>query len=126
MSYLYVDVYLQKRQRNYNFTLVKIKGKLSAGVASITAAQWGTFWSPFAVEIPEGVKAYTGEMMGDWIKMTEVESVIPANTGVVVTSEQLVDVDLQAAESDASALQTCYTGNTTGAVMNVEQGAYLL
>ena len=99
---------------------------LSVANMKITAAQWGTFWAPFAVEIPEGVKAYTGEMKGDWIKMTEVESVIPANTGVVVTSEQLVDVDLQAAESDASALQTCYTGNTTGAVMNVEQGAYLL
>ncbi|MBR1468105.1 MAG: Ig-like domain repeat protein, partial [Bacteroidaceae bacterium] len=92
----------------------------------ITAAQWGTFWAPFAVEIPAGVKAYTGEMKGDWIKMTEVEGVIPANTGVVVTSENVVDEDLQAVESDAAELQTCYTGNTTGAVMNVEQGAYLL
>ena len=92
----------------------------------ITAAQWGTFWAPFAVEIPEGVKAYTGEMKGDWIKMTEVEGVIPANTGVVVTSENVVDEDLQAAESNPAELQTCYTGNTTGAVMNVEQGAYLL
>ena len=92
----------------------------------ITAAQWGTFWAPFAVEIPTGVKAYTGKMEQGWIRMTEVEGVIPANTGVVVTSENVVDVDLQAAESNPEALQTCYTGNNTGAIMNVEQGAYLL
>ena len=117
--------YYADREEGYQWNIVE-SDYVPAANMKITAAQWGTFWAPFAVEIPEGVKAYTGEMKGDWIKMTEVEGVIPANTGVVVTSEQLVDVDLKAVESDAEALQTCYTGNTTGAVMNVEQGAYLL
>ncbi len=120
--------YYANREEGYQWNIVESDYVPTPTTANmkITAAQWGTFWAPFAVEIPEGVKAYTGEMMGDWIKMTEVESVIPAGTGVVVTSEQLVDVDLQAAESNAAALQTCYTGNITGAVMNVEQGSYLL
>ena len=102
----------------------------------ITSAEWGTFWAPFAVEIPEGVKAYTGEMMGDWIKMTEVEnSLIPANTGVVVTMDPeeiakceggVYTADLQEVESDAPALTTCYTGNGQDYSITVEQGAYLL
>ncbi len=120
--------YYANREVGYQWNIVESNYVPTPTTANmkITAAQWGTFWAPFAVEIPEGVKAYTGEMKGDWIKMTEVEGVIPANTGVVVTSEQLVDVDLQAAESNPAALQTCYTGNTTGAIMDVEQGAYLL
>ena len=51
----------------------------------ITDAGWATFYAPFAVDMPAGVKAYTGEMQDGWIRMNELtKGYIPANTGVVV------------------------------------------
>ena len=97
----------------------------------ITNAGWATFWAPFAVEIPEGVKAYAGEMKEGWIRMNEItEGIIPENTGVVVAKE--VEGDAFSADLKPSALQpdliipTCYSGNTTSEIMNVPAGAYLL
>ena len=97
----------------------------------ISAAAWGTFWAPFAVEIPAGVKAYTGEMQEGWIRMNELtEGYIPANTGVVVNlvEGEPFDTDLSPMDPqpNAAAVPSCYTGNATGAIMNVEDGDYLL
>ncbi len=97
----------------------------------ITNAGWATFWAPFAVEIPEGVKAYTGEMQQGWIRMNEqTEGYIPANKGVVLElvegepfETELSPMSPQPNEADVS---SCYTGNTTGATMNVSVGDYLL
>ena len=99
----------------------------------ISDAEWGTFWAPFAVEIPEGVKAYTGELQDEnsWIRMNELtDGYIPANTGVVVN---LVDgepfektLSPMNPQPNAAAVTSCYTGNESGAVMNVAVGAYLL
>ena len=100
----------------------------------ITSAGWGTFWAPFAVEIPEGVKAYTGELQDEnsWIRMNELtDGYIPANTGVVVAKDVTGDAfvaELSAMDPqpNAAAVTSCYTGNESGAVMNVAVGAYLL
>ena len=97
----------------------------------ISAAAWGTFYAPFAVEIPAGVKAYTGEMQDGWIRMNELtEGYIPANTGVVVNlvEGEPFDTDLSPMDPqpNAAAVPSCYTGNATGAIMNVEDGDYLL
>ena len=97
----------------------------------ISAAAWGTFYAPFAVEIPAGVKAYTGEMQEGWIRMNELtEGYIPANTGVVVNlvEGEPFDTDLSPMDPqpNAAAVSSCYTGNTTGAIMNVSVGDYLL
>ena len=97
----------------------------------ISAAAWGTFWAPFAVEIPAGGNAYTGEMQEGWIRMNELtEGYIPANTGVVlelVEGEPFeTDLSPMDPQPNAAAVSSCYTGNTTGAIMNVSVGDYLL
>ena len=51
---------------------------------TITSAGYATFYAPVAVEIPEGVEAYyTAEVDGEYITLTKIEGVIPANTGVI-------------------------------------------
>ena len=54
-------------------------------VAEITAAGYATLYVPDAdVIAPAGVTAFTGEIDGKWLKLTEVESTIPAKTAVVL------------------------------------------
>ncbi|MBQ7463060.1 MAG: hypothetical protein IJS63_12600 [Bacteroidaceae bacterium] len=54
-------------------------------VAEITAAGYATLYVPDAdVIVPAGVTAFTGEIDGKWLKLTEVESTIPAKTAVVL------------------------------------------
>ena len=108
--------------------------KADASMANmrISEAGWATFYAPFAVDIPAGVKAYTGELQDDnsWIRMNELTGVIPANTGVVVYKEEIegdaFTADLNPSEDQQAAVESCYTGNESGAVMNVAVGAYLL
>ncbi len=97
----------------------------------ITDAGWATFWAPFAVEIPAGVKAYTGEMQQGWIRMNEqTKGYIPANTGVVlelVEGEPFeTELSPMSPQPNEAAVESCYTGNESGAIMNVEDGDYLL
>ena len=100
----------------------------------ITDAGWGTFYAPFAVAIPEGVKAYTGTLITEsetpWIRMDELtEGVIPANTGVVVAKEvegEAYSEDLEEIETTVATASTCYTGNAYNYNVVVEEGAYLL
>ena len=97
----------------------------------ITDAGWATFWAPFAVEIPAGVKAYTGEMQDGWIRMNELtKGYIPANTGVVVELVEgepfETELSPMSPQPNEAAVESCYTGNESGAIMNVEVGDYLL
>ena len=55
--------------------------------ANITGAGYSTFYAPANVEIPEGVNAYyiTSEGINtDYVSMTEITGVIPANTAVIL------------------------------------------
>ncbi len=54
----------------------------------LDVAAIATYSAPFATVVPEGVTAwYAQSEGGDYVSMTEVEGAIPANTGVVLTSE---------------------------------------
>ena len=56
---------------------------------TVTAAGYATLYLGTAVEIPEGVEAYTaGRIEGDRLKMQAVEDVIPANTAVIIKAEE--------------------------------------
>ena len=96
----------------------------------ITDAGWATFYAPFAVDMPAGVKAYTGEMQDGWIRMNELtKGYIPANTGVVVELVEGEPFDMDVAPSPIQPdeiVPSCYTGNTTGTTMAMEVGDYLL
>jgi len=63
--------------------------RLESGAMTVFAdAQYGTFCAPFAVEIPEGVKAYTvPRVTGGVLDLNELTGTIPANTPVVLYSE---------------------------------------
>lgn len=55
---------------------------------TITAAGYATLYSPVALEIPTGVKAYGAtEATDDVIKFDEITGIIPANTGVIIEGE---------------------------------------
>ena len=97
----------------------------------ITSAGWGTFCSTFAVDMPAGVKAYTGEMQDGWIRMNELTNgYIPANTGVVVELVEgepfETELSPMSPQPNEAAVESCYTGNTTGTTMAMEVGDYLL
>ena len=63
----------------------------SSATLAVTDAKYGTFIAPFEVALPEGVSAYTVVDNGNQLTMTEVQnSTVPANTPVVVSSEQVV------------------------------------
>lgn len=54
---------------------------------TISAAGVATLNLPFAVTIPEGVKAYTGTKNDNEITLTEITGTIPANTPVIIEGE---------------------------------------
>lgn len=72
--------------------------KVTAGSAGVDvkmvidgASKYGTFVAPFDVTIPAGVKAYTATVNGEYAELAEITTTIPANTAVVVYSENAVN-----------------------------------
>lgn len=67
----------------------------SATLAVNSAAQYGTFYAPFDVTIPEGVKAYTigGIEENGKLTLDEQQNTIPAHTPVIVYSESASDIN---------------------------------
>ena len=85
---------------------------------TISAAGWATFYAPVAVEVADGVTAHTVTINGEWATLSEALEVIPANTGVVLYSENAgtynftITDDVEAIEGNAlrgSAAATYYT-----------------
>ena len=63
--------------------------EVTSVTVNVSDALWATLHLPFAVRIPEGVKAYTGGARGDGVvKLHEVDGVIPAHTPVVLNAGQ--------------------------------------
>ena len=54
---------------------------------TVSAAGYATLYAPVALTVPSGVKAYTAAINGEWATLTDVNGVIPANTGVVLEGE---------------------------------------
>ena len=62
--------------------------EVNSVTVNVSDALWATLHLPFAVTIPEGVKAYTGGAQGDGVvKLHEVSGVIPAHTPVVLNAD---------------------------------------
>lgn len=96
--------------------------KLDEANMTIAADKYGTFIAPFAVTIPDGVTAskVTG-VDGNTLVLNEVETTIPANTPVVVTSATEVNQTFygkNTAEEDAYTVGLL-TGVYTNAVVPV-------
>ncbi len=59
--------------------------ELPVAMHEVDGHSYATFYAPVNMTVPEGAKAYTVSIAGEWAVMTAV-SVIPANTGVVLYS----------------------------------------
>lgn len=60
--------------------------KISVTITDETQ-KFTTFSAPFATMIPAGVKAYKGTIRDQKVILKEINDIIPANTGVVIQSE---------------------------------------
>ena len=91
-------------------------------------AQWGTFVAPFAVEIPEGVTAYTVEDVDDEgvLELAEVEDEIPAYPPVVVNSASEVSKSFHAPVAAEKAAKAGLLTGVLGQAQAVDAGAYVL
>lgn len=76
-----------------------------------------TFSAPFATIKPEGVKAYyVGSTSDNKATMTEISGNIPANTGVILTSETGAQVTMvPVADEEVATVENNKLGNTAGA-----------
>lgn len=88
---------------------------------TITVAGVATLYSPVALTIPEGVKAYTGAIGEGYISMTEIETTIPKNTGVYLVGNQGTYNFEIAADVDAIP-NNCFTG-TIPTIANPNTGS---
>ena len=87
-----------------DFTLTRYE-QTEANMA-IGGAKYATFVAPFDVKIPDGVTANTIEddaiRKDGVLTLTDVETIIPANTPVVVSSESTVDETFRGKEADGT------------------------
>lgn len=65
---------------------IELKSSLDVTMTIKVDNEYGTFFAPFDVDIPQGVKAYTVESVNDKdeLELIEVTSTIPANTPVII------------------------------------------
>lgn len=94
---------------------------------AVTAAKWATFMAPFDVEIPEGVLAYgVSDAEGNSLTLAAVETTIPANTPVILNSENEVN---ETVSGQNIATEESYTvGWLTGVYSEIQApvGSYVL
>lgn len=69
---------------NGNSNIVKLTKPESSFEGGLNGKYVGTFSAPYAVELPEGVVAYTANMNGNNVTFEELGNVVPKNTGVVL------------------------------------------
>ncbi|MBO5866183.1 MAG: hypothetical protein J6Q73_09080, partial [Bacteroidaceae bacterium] len=101
---------------------------------TISSALHATFYAPVAVSIPEGVSAYilkseNIKAAGDYATMTPLtKGIIPANTGVILKSEEAktyyFNITENTDEARAEAVNNVLTG--TVAETNIKKDAYIL
>lgn len=88
---------------------IKLLDHTHFATLAVTSAKYGTFIAPFDVALPEGVKAYTIEETKacdgkNYVMMTPVEGTIPANTPVMLESENVVSQEVSGEYVDAESL----------------------
>ncbi len=106
---------------NYDFTLEEAE----AVTATISRVGFSTLFSPMALVIPEGVKAYTGTYSAEsnTIMLQALNDKIPANTGVLIEGNPNTAYSFATAASDGESASSL-TG-TVPTITNVA-GAYTL
>ena len=92
---------------------------------NVTAAGWATLYLDFNAAIPADVEAYTvTEIKNGYVTLTEVEGVLPANTGVLVNAAQGNYAFNYAAEATANVEDNLLEGTVAATEISAE--AYVL
>ena len=92
---------------------------------NVTAAGWATLYLDFNAAIPADVEAYTvTEIKNGYVTLTEVEGVLPANTGVLVNAAQGNYTFNYAAEATANVEGNLLEGTVAATEIGAE--AYVL
>lgn len=99
---------------------------------TISTVRYATLNLPFAVNIPENVKAYIGSAEGTgYVKLEEITGVIPANTAVILVSQEDLDAAKQydftvAYNNSDAAPDNKLSGTTTAETIEASATAYIL
>jgi hypothetical protein len=114
---------------NHNFVLEEV----TTLPVTISSALHATFYAPVAVKVPEGVKAYVlkaEDITTDtWVTMTLLQNrIIPANTGVILKSEEAKTYDFIITENTDEARLEAEGNILEGTVAKsyVNKDAYIL
>lgn len=115
--------YLEEaEQQNVVKTTALTVGEVSANVA--------TYSSPFPVKLPEGVDAYIAKQEGENIVLQKITGALPANTGVILSSENATEYIPTARTTETEAEATEIADNklvaTTGSAVADDVNAYIL
>lgn len=109
------------QQQNAFTTTALTVGNVSANIA--------TYSSPFPVKLPDGVDAYIAKQDGENIVLQKITGALPANTGVILSSETANKEYIPTARTTET-LATETEGNmlvaTTGNAVETNVNAYIL
>ena len=107
-----------------NFELWQIE---DVAVLSVKAEKYGTFVAPFAVTLPNDVDAYTAQVEGNIVHLSQEGPYLPANTPVIVSNLTNVNISTSfygIATPETSCTDDVLTGVFTATPVPV--GAYVL
>lgn len=113
--------YLEEaEQQNVVKTTALTVGEVSANVA--------TYSSPFPVKLPEGVDAYIAKQDGENIVLQKITGALPANTGVILSSENATEYipTARTTETEATEIADNKLVATTGSAVADDINAYIL
>lgn len=109
------------QQQNAFTTTALTVGNVSANIA--------TYSSPFPVKLPDGVDAYIAKQDGENIVLQKITGALPANTGVILSSETATDYIPTARTTEALATVNAADNKlvaTTGNAVPADVTAYIL
>lgn len=107
----------------------KNKIKTTALTVGTVSANVATYSSPFPVNLPEGVDAYIAKQEGNNIVLQKITGALPANTGVILSSETTNDYIPTARTTEALATVNAEDNKlvaTTGNAVPADVTAYIL
>lgn len=107
----------------------KNKIKTTALTVGTVSANVATYSSPFPVKLPKGVDAYIAKQEGENIVLQQITGALPANTGVILSSETTTDYIPTARTTEDLATVNAADNKlvaTTGSAVDANVNAYVL
>lgn len=126
------DVYYQESGNTCAFYLEKAEQQNAFKTTALTvgevSANVATYSSPFPVKLPEGVDAYIAKQDGENIVLQKITGALPANTGVILSSENATEYipTARTTETEATEIADNKLVATTGSAVAGDVNAYIL